>query len=56
MIINKNINDLNYIGKYNDIYYYEENGTVYAQISINEYERWGDLGLFQTLKTAGIIL
>lgn len=56
MIIKKNIKDLNYLGKYSDIYYYEEKGTVYTQISINEYERWGDLGLFQALKTAGIIL
>ena len=55
MIIKKNIKDLNYLGKYSDIYYYEQNGTVYTQISINKYERWGDLGLFQTLKTAGII-
>ena len=55
MRVNKDINDLNYLGRYNGVYYYEDHGTVYAQLSINEYERWGDLGFFQVLRIKGII-
>ena len=55
MRVNKNVNDLNYLGKYSGVYYYEDRGTVYAQLSINEYERWGDFGLFQVFRTKGII-
>lgn len=55
MRVNKDINNLNYLGRYSGIYYYEDHGTVYAQLSINEYERWGDFGLFQVLRTKGII-
>ena len=42
MKVNKNVNDLNYLGKYSGVYYYEDHGMVYTQLSINEYERWGD--------------
>jgi hypothetical protein len=55
MRVNKNVNDLNYLGKYSGVYYYEDYGTVYTQLSINKYERWGDLGLFQALRIKGII-
>ena len=55
MRVNKNVNDLNYLGRYSGIYYYEDRGMVYTQLSINEYERWGDFGLFQALRIKGII-
>ena len=55
MRVNKDINNLNYLGRFGGICYYEDHGTVYAQLSINEYERWGDFGLFQVLRIKGII-
>ena len=55
MRVNKNVNDLNYLGRFGGIYYYEDHGTVYTQLSIDEYERWGDFGLFQVLRIKGII-
>lgn len=55
MRVNKDINNLNYLGRYSGIYYYEDHGTVYTQLSINEYERWGDLGFFQALRIKRII-
>ena len=55
MRVSKDINDLNYLGRFGGIYYYEDYGTVYAQLSINEYERWGDFELFQVLRIKGII-
>ena len=55
MRVNKDINNLNYLGRFGGIYYYEDRGTVYTQLSINEYERWGDFELFQALRIKGII-
>ena len=55
MRVNKDINDLNYLGRYSGVYYYEDHGTVYAQLSINEYGRCGDFGLFHVLRIKGII-
>ena len=55
MRVNKDINNLNYLGRFGGDYYYEDNGMVYTQLSINEYERWGDLGFFQALRIKGII-
>ena len=55
MRVNKDINNLNYLGRFGGIYYYEDHGMVYTQLSINEYERWGDFELFQVLRIKGII-
>ena len=56
MRVNKNVNDLNYLGRFGGIYYYEDHGTVYTQLSINEYERWGILDFSRYSEQKGLFV
>ena len=46
---------MNYLGKFDNNWFYEKNGVVYIQKNIETYERWGDLGLFNYLKEKGLL-